>query len=94
MNNTDPLDKELNDYFHHQEIKDDGFSETIFTQLNTEMDQQRFNSRLVIALVIMVSVFAAISLVLFSVVTAGLIEIAAFSGIVMATTFFCIEPEI
>ena len=94
MRNTDPLDKELSDYFHHQDIKDDGFSETIFTELNTEIDQQRLNARLVVALVIMLCGFATTGVLLFSFVTAGLIEIAAFSGIVMATTFFCLEPEI
>ena len=94
MKNTDPLDKELSDYFHHQDIKDDGFSETIFTELNTEIDQQRLNARLVVALVIMLCGFATTGVLLFSFVTAGLIEIAAFSGIVMATTFFCLEPEI
>ena len=94
MRNTDPLDKELSDYFHHQDIKDDGFSETIFTELNTEIDQQRLNARLVVTLVIMLCGFATTGVLLFSLVTAGLIEIAAFSGIVMATTFFCLEPEI
>ena len=94
MRNTDPLDKELSDYFHHQDIKDDGFSETIFTELNTEIDQQRLNARLVVALVIMLCGFATTGVLLFPFVTAGLIEIAAFSGIVMATTFFCLEPEI
>ena len=94
MKNIDPLDKELNDYFHHQAIKDDGFSESIYSQLNTEIEQQRFNSRVIVALVVVMSVFAMLSLVMFSFVAAGLIEIAAFSGIVIATTFFCLEPEI
>ena len=94
MNNHDQLDKELTEYFCHEEVEDLGFSEQLYSQINQRSKQEHFNGRIIVSIFSSIILLSAFGYFVFSLASPGVIEYATFAGLAVLTTYFWLEPEI